>query len=481
MIALTLLALVAMQDTNTALSPRVRAMIDRFPLPRAGAPSIAIRYSRDTVWVGEQVELVTAAWFPRRLRERLRRPPNLRPPSLSGVWSARNQMQPITAEARVIGGQTYDLFVSYQTIFPLGPGRIDAPAAVLTYDVPTSTSYFAPEERQTVVSTAARLVARPVPPELAAKLGTGPTAHGVRLVWRAPADGLRVGSPAIVELAISGAGNLTLWPVPPITWPSGVHVYPEPTNERQVPAQGMIAGEKSFRFTVVADSAGVLTLPAVSYPFFDPVAGVVRPAGAAALSLPIRPRPRGVADRKAPAIASGAGVPISSRIVRSAGPILVIVALLPVLLAVGRRVQRRRFSAVAAPSSTDDPEAALRAALGTPVESGPDHIVAALRNRGIPRDEAEHILRWLRATGRRRYGPGQVPAPEAPPAVTRVLTRLRRGATLVLLLVAVLPLSAQQDDGMSRYAGGDYAGAARAFASLLDTDPAAANAWLDLG
>ena len=191
MIALALVAALVMQDTNTALSPRVRAMLDRFPLPRAGEPSVAIRFSRDSVWVGEQVELVTAAWFPRRLRDRLRRQPTIKAPSLSGLWSARNQMLPIPAEARFVGGQMYDLFVSYQTIFPLGPGRIDAPPAVLTYDVPTSTSYFAPEERKTIVSPSARLVARGIPPPLAAALGTGPTAHDLRLVWRGPAGGLR--------------------------------------------------------------------------------------------------------------------------------------------------------------------------------------------------------------------------------------------------------------------------------------------------
>jgi hypothetical protein len=479
-IALTLLASLVMQDTNTALSPRVRAMLERFPLPRAGEPSVAIRFSRDSVWVGEQVELVTAAWFPRRVRDRLRRQPTIKVPSLSGLWSARNQMLPIPAEARLVGGQMYDLFVSYQTIFPLGPGRIDAPPAVLTYDVPTSTSYFAPEERKTIVSPSARLVARGIPPALAAALGTGPTAHDLRLAWRGPVDGLRIGSPAIVELAISGAGNLTLWPAPQIRWPSGVHVYPEPTDEHAVPVQGVIAGEKRFRFTVVADSAGVLTLPAVTYPFFDPLTGTVHPATAGSMSLPVRPRTVALGDRKAPMIVAGEGVPPSTEVIRVAWPILIALALFPPLLAGWRHRRLDRRVITVAPESAD-PESALRTALGTPVAAGPDHVVAALRVRGVSREDAEHILRWLIATGRRRYGPSHAPAPEPPSAVARVLKRLRRVATALLLLLIAAPLHSGQDDAVSRYDGRDYAGAARAFEGVVEREPAAADAWLGLG
>jgi len=479
-IALALAAAMVMQDTNTALSPRVRAMLDRFPLPRAGEPSVAIRFSRDSVWVGEQVELVTAAWFPRRLRDRLRRAPSITAPSLSGLWSARNQMLPIAAEARLVGGQMYDLFVSYQTIFPLGPGRIEAPPAVVTYDVPTSTSYFAPEERKRIVSAPARLVARGIPPPLSAALGTGPTAHDLRVAWRGPADGLRIGSPAIVELAISGAGNLTLWPAPAVRWPPGVHVYPEPTDEHAVPVQGVIAGEKRFRFTVVADSAGVLTLPAVTYPFFDPLSGTVRPALAGPMSLPVRPRTAALDDRKPPELTAGEGIPASTALIRSAWPILLVLAFVPPFLVGWQRRRPRRQVVTVAPESMD-PEAALRAVLGTPVAAGPDHVVAALRVRGVSREDAEHILRWLIASGRRRYGPSHAPAPEPPPAVGRVLRRLRRVATAVLLLVIAIPLQASQDDALSRYAGRDYAGAARAFEAAVARDPAAANSWLGLG
>src|SRR5690606_8550857 len=150
---------------------------NHFTPPRDGRVGIGIRFSDDTVWLGEQVELVTAAWFPRDLRDRLRRQPTLRTPSLAGLWSAPTQTSPLLAESQRVGGRVYDLFVSHQILFPLASGPVDAPPAVLSYAVPASSSFFAPEDRTTVESGTARLVVRPIPAALAARLGSGPTAE----------------------------------------------------------------------------------------------------------------------------------------------------------------------------------------------------------------------------------------------------------------------------------------------------------------
>ncbi|MES1259856.1 MAG: hypothetical protein ABUL71_04610, partial [Gemmatimonadota bacterium] len=406
-VALALLASLMVQDTNTALSPRVRAMLDRFPPPRPGQPSIEIQFSRDTVWVGEQVELVTATWFPRPLRDQLRRLPVISSPSLTGLWSARNQQQPIPAGTRMVGKQLYDLYVSWQTIFPLGGGTVEAPPATLTYNLPTSTAYFAPEERKTFRSAPTTLVVRPVPASMTRSLGTGPTAHNLHLAWRGPATILRAGSPAIVELAINGDGNITLWPAPDVKWPAGVHVYPEPTREQPVPAQGLITGEKRFRFTLVADSAGVLTLPEVRYPYFDVASVQVVPASAAALTLPILDRAAIAGDRRELVVTGSSDVPMATRLVRGLWFALLVLALLPALLF----LRPRRRSAPVPARLVTDPEAALRLALGTPVDAGQDHVIAALRRRGVAREEAEHVHRWLAATVRRRYGPSKAELP----------------------------------------------------------------------
>lgn len=481
MIALALLLALQQPDTNTTLPPSVRAMLEQLPLPHADQPVIAVRFSHDTVWVGAQVELITAIWFPRGLRDRLRRQPNIAPPSLTGLWSARNQQQPVQAETRMIGRQLYDLYVSYETIFPLAAGRIVAPPASLSFGVPVSTSYFAPEERHVLHSTPATLIVRPVPAALAAAVGNGPTAENLQVAWRGPAAALHVGAPVIVELIVAGRGNLTLWPAPTIHWPVGVHVYPEMTEEHSALSRSMIAGEKHFRFTVVADTTGVLTLPAVSYPYFDPETVTAGLAISTPFELPVLPRTGEETGRQPLPLVPAGRIVWPAVVWRDGWPVVLALMLLALWPAWRQRHQRRSPVVVMAPDPAD-PEATLRAALGTPVEAGPDHVVAALRARGVARDEAEHIHRWLRASARRRYGPhtGQEP-PQAPGIVSQVLARLRRPMGLALVVLLGAPPQPAGRDGASRYNHGDYAGAARDFAERATSDPANVSAWTNLG
>lgn len=482
MIGLFLLAALVTQDT-TGLSPRAQAMLSRFPPPTtAGAVTVAVGFSTDAAWVGEQVELVTAAWFPRELRDRLRRTPTLRAPSLKGLWSVQSQTLPRLVDTRRVRGEVYDLFVMHQTLFPLGPGRIESPPAYLSYSVPTSTSYFAPEEAKSLASRTAVLQVRAVPPALATMLAGGPTARGMRLIWRGPAEGLRAGTPAQVELVAQGTGNVTLWPTPEIRWPAAVRVYPERTEERTTLTAGLRGGEKRFRFTIVADSEGVVTLPSVRYPTFDPVGVAVRTIVAPQFSLPVFPSTGRTGDRRPLPVTGDGSVPLATRLVRGLPGQIVAIGL-PIILLVGVAQRRRHRRPVAlAPAVPRDPEQELHRLLGTPLEAGSERVVAALRQRGVPRGEAEQVRRWLSATGRRRYGPTGGAAPEPPTALASVLERLRRKATLVVVLVLLAaPLGAQVNDGAARYRDGDYAGAIRSFAARTATEPRAAAAWRDLG
>lgn len=479
-LALALLAVLAVQDT-AGLSPRARAMLDEFPPPRGGAVTIATRFSSPTAWIGEQVELVTAAWFPRELRDRLRRPPTLRAPALGGLWSAPSGGTPVLAGSRIVGGEIYDLFVAHQTLFPLGAGTVASPPAVLTYAVPTSVSFFAPEERKSLASAPARLVVRPIPPTLTRALGAGPTARGLRLAWRAPPEGLRVGTPAAMELVIAGEGNVTLWPAPEVAWPAGLRVYPEPAEERLARPDGRIAGEKRFRFTVVPDSAGVVTLPGLRYPYFDPAAVTVRVAEVEPLGLAVQPTADGPVRPSLPVVGV-TPVPLASRAVREGWPLLLVLALLPL----GGGLRRRRRPAVAGPAVPGSPDAALRRLLGTPVDAAPDRVAAALRRQGVSAPEARAVATWLAGHQRARYGPGTAAPVVPPPEVEAVLRRLRRarpGPVLLALvcLAGVGPLSGQTPEGVVRYRGGDPAGAARAFAAAAVTSPTAPAAWRNLG
>lgn len=482
MIVAALLFTLLAQDT-TGLSPRARAMLNRFPLPRPGEVSIASKFSSDTAWVGEQVELVTAAWFPRELRDRLRHSPSLLPPALSGLWSAQAQTTITMAETRAYGGQLYDLFVAHQTLFPLGGGRITVPPAILTYDVPASASYFAPEQRKTLTSRPVTLVVRAIPSSAAGALGSGPTARGVHLAWRGVGGPIHAGAPSTVQLVLSGEGNIALWPTPEVTWPPGVRVYPERTEEQDTRVGGRLGGEKRFRYTVVADSEGVLSLPRVRYPFFEPGAVQVQVAVTDAVALPVLPGNGVAALRKPWTIRGVDDVPIASQVMTTAWPGVVLVVLLPIGVVWWRR--RRRPAAVVA--RDDAPDVELRRLLGTAGEASPERAVAELRRRGVGRADADVVRRWLDATLRRRYGPTTAAAPVPPTLLGQVVARLRRGLRgsalpLLFVMLGLRALGAQTvAEAAKEYRDENYRGALGLYEAVLARTPTDAAAWRELG
>ena len=475
--ALGLLAALALQQDTMGLSPRARAMLDRFVPPVNGEVTVATRFSDDTVWIGEQVELVTAIWFPRDLRQRLRRQPSLRSPTLAGMWSAPTSVLPELAETRRVSGIVLDLYVSHQTLFPLAAGPAEATPAVLSFAVPSSTSFFAPEERREVTSRSARLVVRPIPAALAARLGSGPTARDMRLRWEAP-RAAAMGTPMTVELVLSGRGNVALWPVPDVAWPVGVRVYAEPTEERVSRPGGAVSGEKRFRYTLVADSLGVVTLPRVRYPHFDPARVQVAVATAAPVGVAVRPAGASV-ERAAVPASTELHVPIAATLVRRWWPALVLLGVLPVFLRLSRR--RRPQPGAQAP---DAPEARLRALLGHSAFALPGGVARALRRQGATREEAQAIREWLEALERHRWSAARPERPDDS-VVLRVLERIRdarvRAALLLAVVLGAAPAGAQWQDALDRYRANDPVAAAHLFEQVVAQHPASPDAWLDLG
>lgn len=479
MIAAALLLSLLAQDTVPSLPARARAMLATFPTPREGEVMVTTRFSTDSAWIGQQVELLTAAWFPEELRARLRRSPTLTAPPLSGLWSVQSQILPVLAGTRRVGRQNYAVYVQYQILFPLTAGRVEVPAAELGYSVPTSSSFFAPEDRKSVASRPVHLIVRPLPAALVGAVGSGPTASGLRVTWFGPATPMRVGVPALLELAIAGTGNLALWPAPDIAWPAGLRVYPEQTTESYHTANGIVAGEKRFRFTVVVDSAGIYTLPRVRYPYFDPATVTANAAEATPFPLPVLPAARGAPRPDPPMVGDAPGTPLSATLVRQGWPALLLLAVFPLLVVAWRR--RRRREAVPAPAARD-PERELRALLREPADAGPERVAAALRHRGVPRADAEQLHRWLVAIARRRYGPVTGEAPAPPAIVADVLRRLRgHGIGVLLLLLLVHRVDGQANAAAERFRGGDYPGAEQRYAAIVEAQPAAAAAWRDLG
>src|SRR5206468_2011856 len=158
------------------------------------------------VLVGQQLDVIAAAWFPRELRVRLTYPPILSLQTAEGAWSYPGAVPTAVAASRQVRGGWMDLFVAHQALFPLAPGRIVIPPASVAYAVPVGFSVFKREERYSLRSDTVPVTVLPLPTRRPAD-DQPVAAQGLALeVALEPPNG-RVGEPIAMTATVSGAGN----------------------------------------------------------------------------------------------------------------------------------------------------------------------------------------------------------------------------------------------------------------------------------
>ncbi len=490
----------------TALSPLVRALLESAQPPRrADDVVLTVIVPDDTVLVGQQVDLIAAAWVPRDLRERMRRPPLLTLVTPEGVWAYPPSTPAGVAAARMVGGRWMDLFISHQIVFPLAPGRISVSPASVDYAVPVTFSFFSREERYTLRSDSRSVVVLPLPVAGRPAGDRGVVGQGLTLDLRIEPAEARVGEPLEVSATISGVGNVALWPEPVLRWPAGFRSYPAETEVRLDPAQGRIAGSKTFRFLAVPDSAGSVILPDVRYDYFDIGTGRYQAAAAAPRVLAVAAGAEPRAARALPPLLPRSDEPWVDRLVRGMGVTgWLAVGLLPPLLV---WLTRRRSEP--APASAEDAAAGrggtrlgrleheFLTVLASHVPDGfardGDGLAQALRAAGIDSAVADHVKRLRDRLRAARYGPrGLGDAAELAAEIEQVLRvlgaesgsrrRHRIVVGAVLLLAAAAPrLHAQAHSAEALYEAGALRAAADSFAARAAGEPTVAAHWYNLG
>ena len=452
------------------VGPRVLRLLQRAPPPKPGDVAVSLLVSADTALVGEQVDVVTVAWFPRELLGRLRRPPTIRPPSVDGVYSAVQPSAAGVAVSRVVGGVSYDLYVAHQIVFPVDEGTVRIPGAGLAFSVPAGRQYFSDEKSFQLTSEPRTLVVRPLPGG-----GPGPLARDLSLAWELRPEPARAGDPIPVFLVLSGFGNSALWQTPAVRWPDGSRGYADAPEDHPRITAGLVGGTRRYRFAVIADSAGTLVLPDVWYRHFDPDRGTWREALARSVVVPVQPaapltRPRSTL----PALD---GEPWSLR--QMTRPLALLTGLLligpPVIWAAARR---RRRGGLAGPTNRPTAlasarlERLVRALVPDPDDRRPERLPCALREVGLgarPSDEAARVYHLL-ATA--RFDPAAPEAPNQLEAEAEQILRAwpRRASRLTLVALAALWLLAPAVQGQELTAPAGEV-----------TAPVSARAWYLLG
>jgi len=490
----------------TALSPLVRSLLETAQPPRrADDVALTVIVPDDTVLVGQQMDLIAAAWVPRALRERMRRPPILTFVTPEGVWAYPPFTPAGVAAARMVGGRWMDLFITHQIVFPLAAGRISVTPASVDYAVPVTFSFFSREERYTLRSDSLSVVVLPLPGAGRPAGDRGVVGQGLTLDLRIEPAETRVGEPLVVAATVSGVGNVALWPEPVLRWPPGFRSYPAETEVRLAPEQGRIAGNKTFRFLAVPDSAGGFVLPDVRYDYFDVAAGRYQSAVAAPRVLAVAPGAELRAARSLPPLLPVRIEPWADRLGQRLGfPGWLAVALLPPLLVWLTR--RRRVVPAAVPagdaghahdvSRLGGLEHEFLSVLTSHVPDAfardGDGLAQALRAAGVDSAVADHVKRLRDRLRAARYGPrGLGDAAELAAEIQQVLRVLgaesgaRRGHRIIvalwLLMVVASRLDAQAPSAEALYEAGALRAAADSFAARAATAPSVAAHWYNLG
>lgn len=491
---------------TTRLSPIARSLIEAAPPPaRTDRVALTVIIPSDSVLVGEQLDVIATAWFPRELHNRLRHAPILTMQTPEGVWGYPGAAPSDVAVSRLVRGQWMDLFVAHQAVFPLAPGRLFVPPASVEYAVPATFSIFSREERYSLRSDSVPVVVLALPEAGRPAGDQRVVAQGLHVdVMIEPTEG-RVGEPIDVAALLSGVGNVALWPEPVIHWPPGFRAYAGETGMRVTPRDGRIAGTKTFHYLVVPDSVGSFVLPEVRYPYFDLVAGAYAAGTSAPRTVAVGGGTEPRAARALPALAVGGTEAWSSELARDLMPWgwLALLVGAPLVSWLWRRREAPERGGAAAPvlariTRLGRLERAFHTALASQVTNAEardgDGLARALRASGVERAVADHVMRLRDRLRAVRYGPhGLGDAAELAAELEQVLhvlgadpagQRRRAGVAVGLLLLPFfLPSAgrAQTPRAEALYEAGALRAAADSFAARAAAEPRVAAHWYNLG
>ncbi len=486
------------------LSPIARTLLDAAPPPRdPDRVSLSIVVPADTVTVGQQVDVVAAAWFPRELRARLTAPPVLTLRTPDRVWAYPLVTPDDVALSRSVRGRWMDLYVAHQIVFPLSGGEVAVPPASLAYAVRTAFSLFAGEARYSLTSDSVRITVLPLPPVGQHGDDQGVVGEDLALDIAVDPLPLRMGEPAEVRATVRGTGNVALWPDPVVRFPPGLRAYAEAPITTPDPRDGRVAGGKTFRWLVVPDSAGTATLPEVRYSYYDLARGAYALVRVPPRLLVIAPGDEPRAARPLPPLEPGAAHSFTDALVQGLGPgAWLAILVLPPLAAWAARRRRRPAAAALAPrhaqlSRLGRLERDFHGVLASHVpDAGArdgDGLAQALRAAGIESAVADHVMRLRDRLRASRYGPrGVGDGAELEAELHQVLgvlgaersvsRRRRSGALVVVFLCGLVPAArAQAASAEALYEAGALRAAADSFARRAARDSLAAAHWYNLG
>src|SRR5829696_7369758 len=221
---------------------------------------------REPLFVGQQVDYRVDVLLNEPARSRLRRNPTFFPPEMASVLAYDVD---IPRGMPRQGRRCFETLSYRRGLFPLFPGNVTIPPAVLTYSLPLTSSFFSREESFELRSDSVRFVAidppaRDRPADYAGAVGT------LRISARTETGATRVGDPVVLMVRVRAAGNVKLLPRPALELPWAT-ITPGDERVEIDSTATRISGTKEFEWLITPREAGTQVVPSIRYPYFDPV------------------------------------------------------------------------------------------------------------------------------------------------------------------------------------------------------------------
>lgn len=224
-------------------------------------------------------------------------------PKLEGFWSEDiDSPTQLSGESRIINGIPYRAYLlKRKALFPLKSGtlEIDPVQADIT------TGYLFAGKRIHRAGNKVALKVKPLPPGAPSGFATTNVGRWQLEVEATPQD-VKLGDPITVRVTLEGKGNVKNVAPPKLEVPPSFKVYDPTTTDKVATRNGVYGGRRVQEYLVMPQQTGTFTLPALSFPYFDPNSRTYQTARTEPITLHVEAGVGGVASI-APGNANGAG------------------------------------------------------------------------------------------------------------------------------------------------------------------------------
>jgi hypothetical protein len=207
------------------------------------------------------------------------RDPNYQPPSFTGFWTDGEPYQTdYTIES---SGRTYRVSEVHHTLIPTANGNVTIDPTTL--NIPGSLF----ERDRTLQTRPVEVAVQPWPQGAPADFKGAVGKFDINA--KVDATETKVNEPVTLEVVLTGEGNINTAGDPVWTEGEEWRSFEEQSTTTSTKQDGKIVGQKVYERLLIPTEAGQLTIPAISYSYFDPETAVYETTSTEPITINVLP------------------------------------------------------------------------------------------------------------------------------------------------------------------------------------------------